>query len=238
MSFMSYWEGKGINILVISYSIACIHRCSLNLKSGAFGLKKLTFTFTDWWEEYLIIEILTCSDTERHFTDIGLINNRSWHQNCSKAPVPYKDNFKICVHIALQCVQVLSLYTTRGMTVACPWERWVLAQTLPIYVRPRALLKSCFPACPCDFLPEPGFISLCWISAATLLGLASHGCFMFYLDTLLTIALKPQPCQGNYCKLLCFFRPQKAQLLWKRTENNEIGWDRMGKMPHRAQTLM
>lgn len=68
--------GRERHALVISYSTAHVHQCSLYNQVSFPGLKK-PFTIIDWWEEkHLIIPDPDSASTEKHFTDISSSNNR------------------------------------------------------------------------------------------------------------------------------------------------------------------
>lgn len=179
----NYWEAEGTYILVISYSTVCVHQCSLNMKSGASGLKK-PFTIIDWWEEKpLIIQILTLQALKQHITDISSSNNRFWHQNHSNVPGPCRNNTEDLYHS--RCTQYCFLATspeahesfthsTEGVISACHLGA---SPELLSDVCPRALLKSYFPPRPAHFQPGPGTILLCWLFVVWSLLLRVSGTF-------------------------------------------------------------
>ena len=178
----NYWEVEGTYILVISYSTACIHQCSLNMKSGASGLKK-PFTIIDWWEEKpLIIQIPTLQALKQHITDISSSNNRFWHQNHSNVPSPCRITLKICIiHVVHNTVSwphhlkhESFTHSTKGVISACHLGA---SPELLSDVCPRALLKSYFPPRPAHFQPGPGTILLCLLFVVWSLLLCLSGTF-------------------------------------------------------------
>lgn len=177
--FRNYWEGERTYILVISSSTACVHQCSLNMKSGASDLKK-PFTIIDWWEEkHLIIQILTLQALKKHFTDISSSNNRFWHQNCSNVPGPCRNNTEdLChSHCTQYCFLSMSpeahesfMHSTEGVINAC---RLGASPELPHLTSAQELCWKATPR-PDYFQPGPGTILLCWLFVVSLLLLVSQ----------------------------------------------------------------
>ena len=167
--------------------MACIHKCSLNLKSGALGLKKLPFTIIDWWKEgHLIIQILTVQALKGTSQTSVYLTIDSDIKTIVMFLVLVEITFEICVvHVAHNTISWLwhlkdlsPLYTLpQGWLMPAIW---VLAQSSPIWCLPKSFVEKLllymsrlFPAGARNHF---AFLALCNSIACTCVSVA---CSMF-----------------------------------------------------------